>query len=503
VSAARLLLAFCMVFTYPMECFVTRHCLLSIVHRIISDREKAKAKLIQSGIRGVTSGGVNAFGDIEEQNPMMKRAPSVRKNTDNTSTSVSGQRYIEDGMDPRSRHKDGCAYDSGEERPGGATRRDSLEILLSTSEDSRCDKNAEEVEREREKDSACPTVIYFNAEDSQDRERRSDEDMVRSLGKGKDRQKGKEKEKKRSSGVMKSENASVLSGNSNNNSKHSSSIPGNSRDGSKRNSPETLFTVLDTKENDSDNDDVTSNDSLSSPCSVSTARTACSAVNEKSELEEETKSSVLNDGRRKQTSSSDEIRMKNENLKNDKGREGSRSASPMQNGEKVRQTDGSHKDTVFINVNNGFSDQVSENKSDVKNNAKADVNYDFDYDVFHPVSLLNTQEEKDKESIYRFSRVCPCPSSCPCGVKNPFSDRQNTARVAVTLLLWGSSVAIALLFRDLGMVLAFTGAVCVIFTVSIFVFFLVYICFTTFIKLFVLLRSLNCLFFLRSNIAQS
>jgi hypothetical protein len=467
VSAARLLLAFCMVFTYPMECFVTRHCLLSIVHRIMYDREKAKAKLIQSGIGGVASVGLNAFGDIEEQNPMMKRAFSVRKNTNNTSINVSGQRYIEDGIDPRSRHKDGCAYDSGEERPSGATRRDSLEILLSTSEDSRCDKNVKEVERERERDSSCPTVIYFNAEDSQDGERRSDEDIIRSVGKGKDRQKGKEK--KRSSGVMKSENVSVLNGNSNK-SKHSSSIPGNSREGSNRNSPETLFTVLDTKENDSDNDDVTSNDSLSSPCSVSTARTACSAVNEKSELEEETKSSGLNEGRRKQTSSSDENRMKNENLKNDKSREGSRSASPMQNGDKVRQNDGSDKDTVFINVNNGFTDQVSENKSDVKNNAKADVNYDFDYDVFHPVSLLNTQQEKDKESSYRFSLVCPCPSSCPCGVKNPFSDRQNTARVAVTLLLWGSSVAIALLFRDLGMVLALTGAVCVLFSLFLFLF---------------------------------
>ena len=38
MSAARVLLAFCMVFTYPMECIVTRHCLLSIVGKIQEGR---------------------------------------------------------------------------------------------------------------------------------------------------------------------------------------------------------------------------------------------------------------------------------------------------------------------------------------------------------------------------------------------------------------------------------------------------------------------------------
>ena len=33
VNAARGLLAFTMVLTYPLECFVTRHCLLSMVNR--------------------------------------------------------------------------------------------------------------------------------------------------------------------------------------------------------------------------------------------------------------------------------------------------------------------------------------------------------------------------------------------------------------------------------------------------------------------------------------
>lgn len=472
MSAARLLLAFCMVFTYPMECFVTRHCLLSIVHRIMSDREKAKEKLLQSGVGGAGMGagssGVNSFGDIEEQNPMMKGAYSLRKNTNNTSINVTGQRYIQDGTDPRSRHKDGCAYDSGDERPGGGTRRDSLEILLSASEDVGDDRKERE-EKEREREGGGPSVIYFNAEDDlEGRERRCDEDVMRNdRGKGKDRQKGREREKKRSTGVRSGDSKSVRSGNSksnSNNSKHSTTSSTGSREGSRRNSPETLFTVCGTRDegNDSDNDDVTSNDSLSSPCSVSTARTACSAVNEKSEIEEETKSSVLNDGRR------NENRMKNENVsRNEKSREGSRSANPMQNGEKVLHNDESHKDTVFINVDNGFNNQVSVNKSDIQNNinGSGNSNDDFDYDVLHPVSLTTTSTqdgiEKEKESNHRFySRTCPCSSSCPCGVSNPFSDRQNTARVAVTLLLWGSSVAIALMFRDLGMVLALTG-VCV------------------------------------------
>ena len=482
VSVARLLLAFCMVFTYPMECFVTRHCLLSIVHRIMSDREKelinAKAKLILSGLgSGLGSRGVDPFGDIEEENPMMRRAQALRKNN----ISTSDQRHMnQDGIDPRSRHKDGGDYDSGEERPGGA-RRDSLEILLSASEDSRGDKN--EKDRERERESGGAAVVYFNAEsDSESKERRSDEDVVRNDGgKGKDRQRGKEKEKekRRSTGTMrsgesKSESRSAQSGSNNNSiSKHSSTTKVNSRDGSRSNSPQTLFTMCDTNENqndenddsddsDSEKEDVTSNDSVSSPCSVSTVRTACSAVNEKSEIEEETKSFSLIDGRKKHTSSFDENRMKienlkNVNLKNDISREGSRSVSPVQNGEIVCQDNESYKDTVFININ----DQITEKKSEMKNHNKTNINSsdDFDYDVFHSVSLRNTQDDVEKESNNLiFSRICPCCSSCPCGLMyNPFSDHQNTSRVAVTLLLWGSSVAIALMFRDLGMVLAFTG----------------------------------------------
>ena len=42
VSVARILLAFCMVFTFPMECFVTRHCFLSIIEKILSDRNSSQ-----------------------------------------------------------------------------------------------------------------------------------------------------------------------------------------------------------------------------------------------------------------------------------------------------------------------------------------------------------------------------------------------------------------------------------------------------------------------------
>jgi hypothetical protein len=502
---------------------VTRHCLLSIVHRIMSDREKefinAKAKLILSGLgSGLGSRGVDPFGDIEEENPMMRRAQALRKNN----TSTSDQRHTnQDGTDPRSRHKDGGDYDSGEERPGGA-RRDSLEILLSASEDSRGDKNEKDRERERERESGGAAVVYFNAEsDSESKERRSDEDVVRNDGgKGKDRQRGKEKEKekekKRSTGTMrsgesKSESRSAQSGSINKSiSKHSSTTKVNSREGSRTNSPQTLFTMCDTNENDenddsdsdSENEDITSNDSVSSPCSVSTVRTACSAVNEKSEIEEETKSFSLIDGRKKHTSSFDENRMKienlkNVNLKNDKSREGSRSVSPVQNGEIVCQDKGeSYKDTVFININ----DQITEKKSEMKKHNKTNINSsdDFDYDVFHSVSLRNTQDDIDKESNNLFSsRICPCCSSCPCGLMyNPFSDHQNTSRVAVTLLLWGSSVAIALMFRDLGMVLAFTGTfirmcLCVCVCVCMCVCVCVYVCVCVCVCMYVCVCVLN------------
>ena len=47
---------------------------------------------------------------------------------------------------------------------------------------------------------------------------------------------------------------------------------------------------------------------------------------------------------------------------------------------------------------------------------------------------------------------------CSKSIKNNFFPDKNAAsRVGVTLLLWASSVVIALLFRDLGMVQALTG----------------------------------------------
>ena len=42
IACARLFLAFTMILTYPMECYVTRHCVLSICTKIYDDRREAK-----------------------------------------------------------------------------------------------------------------------------------------------------------------------------------------------------------------------------------------------------------------------------------------------------------------------------------------------------------------------------------------------------------------------------------------------------------------------------
>ena len=81
VSAARLLLAFCMVFTYPMECLVTRHCFLSIIQRVIYDRnaieddgEKDNSRNNRQNIHS---------RNFEERNPMLTNTNCVENDNNN------------------------------------------------------------------------------------------------------------------------------------------------------------------------------------------------------------------------------------------------------------------------------------------------------------------------------------------------------------------------------------------------------------------------------------
>jgi hypothetical protein len=41
VNVARALLGFSMLLTYPMECFVSRHCFISVINRVLADRAAA------------------------------------------------------------------------------------------------------------------------------------------------------------------------------------------------------------------------------------------------------------------------------------------------------------------------------------------------------------------------------------------------------------------------------------------------------------------------------
>ena len=64
VNAARALLAFTMLFTYPLECYVTRHCLLSIIDRWMMRRELTWEGAAAGAVVGAEAGAAGGGGGV-------------------------------------------------------------------------------------------------------------------------------------------------------------------------------------------------------------------------------------------------------------------------------------------------------------------------------------------------------------------------------------------------------------------------------------------------------
>ena len=86
VSVARILLAFCMVFTFPMECFVTRHCFLSIIEKILSDRNASQIDHSEDkkelSLNGVDEPSMNKYNRSEIEMKDINKNENENENED-------------------------------------------------------------------------------------------------------------------------------------------------------------------------------------------------------------------------------------------------------------------------------------------------------------------------------------------------------------------------------------------------------------------------------------
>ena len=424
VSAARVLLAFCMVFTYPMECIVTRHCLLSIVSKIQEGRLDKIFTLVKneegSGSSGSESSESPRSPNIQEFfggiNPMTKNIPQL-----------NGSRNVRDiDLHDNIRDDKVSKVQNGEKVFYGFLKREKSEIKAGDSTDFNSHhKNGNKLD-------SCPE--------------NDNEEVSINFGEG--------------------ENGHIGDGNGNGNGNVNND--GQFRKiGSGSGSSEGRHGRLKTIECDGDSDDVIHHTSRPNPNrhGMNTLTSISSTANEKSEIEEKSSNkfspyTVKERNTVTETSSNfteifyqdGDDNMSEECSEENKRRECFSTGKMIRIGKEdnynINSNINNHKiiqGTMEL-LNLGANNNENQNS---KNNCKFN---DFE-DSVNKIDETVTRKFPGSGFYYKI-----LATHCSKSIKrNFFPDKNAASRVAVTLLLWGSSVVIALLFRDLGMVQALTG----------------------------------------------
>ena len=425
MSAARVLLAFCMVFTYPMECIVTRHCLLSIVSKIQEGRLDKIFTLVKN------EEGSGSSGSESSESP---RSPKIQKFFGGTNPmtknfpQLNGSRNVRDiDLHDNIRDDKVSKVQNGKKGFHGFLKREKSERKAGDSEDYTQQRNGNELDLLPENDNE-EVSIYFG------------------------------------------EGENVHNGNSNGNGNGNDDSGGRFKkrgSGTRSGSSEGRHGRLNNIECDKDGDDVVNRTSRPNPNrhDMSTLTSTSSTANEKSEIEEKSNNkfspySVKERNTGTETSSNfteifyqdGDDNMSEECSEENKRRECS-SAGKM-----IRIGKGDDYDT---NSNNNNHNKIQSNielsnlgaNNNGNQNSKNNCKFNDFEDSVNKIDETVTRKFPGSGFYYKI-----LATRCSKSIKrNFFPDKNAASRVGVTLLLWGSSVVIALLFRDLGMVQALTG----------------------------------------------
>lgn len=427
MSAARVLLAFCMVFTYPMECIVTRHCLLSIVGKIqeqrldkifslvkndehsgsscsdSSDSPRSPHAHTHNNTHNSHSNSQEFFGGI---NPMTKNIPQLQlqgsRNIHDDESDLQNSKRVFHGFLKNGKSK-GKKHDTkNSDLNGNKVKENDLYVVNEgDDEDENEDENGE-------------VSIYFGEE-----------------GDG---------------------------GNECN---------GHSKTGRNGNNEEKRGRLNDIHCGNHTNNNSNGN-------SMETSSSMNSTANEKSEIEEKTNNKFSpytvkerKTGTTESGSNFTEIFIQDgdDNMSEEGSVENKR--RECSSGGKMIRTGREDDYNIDANTNNHTNDQNKiqckkdlsnldpQNNGNQNQNQNVKSNSKFNNFEISVTKIDETVKRKFPGSGFYYQILA---TRCSKSIKNNFFPDKNAAsRVGVTLLLWGSSVVIALLFRDLGVVQALTG----------------------------------------------
>ena len=510
VSVARILLAFCMVFTFPMECFVTRHCFLSIIEKILSDRKSSRIDYSEENkehsLNGVEEPSIdednctkiedeneneneNENGYFEGINPMTEM---VILKTPVQSLRSSLVRQSESQISNDLNNKDFKSSCSSSVTLGKCINDINNFNVLSSSNDSESkyeNKNYYDDENERKNNSLL--------------ESSSDNYSIKNLNSAHNDMPDLIHKNYDVDNIKDANDVSLINSNSlTNDNCHAN---------------DNCYTN-DDNDNDNDNRSLGSSGNINNNnnYTVLTINSPISAANERSEIEEacnnknEKNSQNINNRRNKFFSNYDSNikNNKNGNLKNKNcydlndeelienvmkiiDNENEINNFQQNFGRKEFENVDLEDDTVSVDlnnanrntctINNNKNNNVTKNltqnfgnfldssssrvsDSDIQNlkNSKINKGYDSNiysklkYNSYHPVKLIHKIINSEKKSFFK-SWLCNCNCTKFLTFSAYFSDQKSFFRLIVTLCLWSSSVAIALIFQDLGVVLALTG----------------------------------------------
>ena len=431
MSAARVLLAFCMVFTYPMECIVTRHCLLSIVGKI----QEGRLDKIFSLVKNDEHSGSSCSDSSDSP-----RSPHAHthNNTRNNSQEFIG------GINPMTKNIP--------------------QLQLQGSRNMHKNTNIDIPDRDESDIQNSRRVFHGFLKNGESKGKKLDTKNTRFHSK---------KVKENDLHVVnedddeeenENEEVSIYFGEEvdvNNDSNGHSSTVRNGNNDEKRG-----------RLNDIHCDGHTDNNNNSNNNSIDTSNSMNSTANERSEIEEKSNKKFSpytvkerKTGTTETGSNFTEIfiqdgddNMSEEGSVENKRRECSSAGKMIRTGK---------EDDYNIDANTN-NHKINQNKTQCKKNlSKLDTlrngnqnenvksSRKFNNFEISVTKIDETVNRKFPGSGFYYEILATRFSK---SVKNAFFPDKNAAsRVGVTLLLWGSSVVIALLFRDLGVVQALTG----------------------------------------------
>jgi hypothetical protein len=431
VSAARVLLAFCMVFTYPMECIVTRHCLLSIVGKI----QEGRLDKIFSLVKNDEHSGSSCSDSTDSPRSPHAHTHNIHNNTRNNSHGNSQEFF--GGINPMTKNIPQLQLQGSRNiHDDESDLQNSKRVFHGFLKNGKSKGKKHDTKNSHLKGEKVKENDLYVLDEDDDEDEDEDENGEVSIYFG---------EEQGGDGGNESNGHSKIGRNGNNEEKRG-------------------------RLNDIHCDSHTNNNSNNN--SMETSSSMNSTANEKSEIEEKSSNKFSpytvkerKTGTTESGSNFTEIfiqdgddSMSEEGSVENKRRECSSAGKMIRTGREDdynidANANNNSKNQNEIQCNKDLSNLDSQNNGNQNQNVKSNSKLNnFEISV---TKIDETVKRKFPGSGFYYQILATRFSKT---IKNIFfPDKDAASRVGVTLLLWGSSVVIALLFRDLGVVQALTG----------------------------------------------